>query len=482
MAVSSTSSPVSIANSNSTSAAAGGSVIDVNTLVSQLVAASRAGQDATISKQTQAVTTKISALGTLKSALSTFQDSLATISTPAAFNAETATSANPAVFTAQADSNATQGSYSISVGQLASAQQLVSKPFIAGASTPIGTGTLQVSLGANSFNITVGATNNTLAGIASAINSAAGNPGVTATVINGTDGAHLVLSSAQTGAANTIKVAETDGGTALAAVTYDPANTVNYTENSQAKDAQFNISGVPHTSQSNTVTDALNGITLTLTGVSAAGTTVGTLATSQLTVASDTPTILTNVGAFVDAYNAMVKAIQPLGSFDQTTQTAGPMLGDPTLSGVQNDIRSALYSVVNTGSTTYNTLASVGITTNKDGSLSLNKTKLQSALASAPTAVSQLFSGTTGVAATLNNRINSELGAGGSIDSRSKTLIKQENALTDQTNKLNTQMAALTASLTQQYSHLNTLLSSLQSMSAYLSQQFNSLPKVQSSN
>jgi flagellar hook-associated protein 2 len=183
----------------------------------------------------------------------------------------------------------------------------------------------------------------------------------------------------------------------------------------------------------------------------------------------------------VDAYNAMVKAIQPLGSFDQTTQTAGPMLGDATLNGVQNDIRSALYSVVNTGSTTFNTLASVGITTNKDGSLSLDKTKLQSALASAPTAVSQLFSGTTGVAATLNTRINSELGSGGAIDSRSKTLIKQENALTDQTNKLNDQMTALTASLTQQYSHLNTLLSSLQSMSAYLSQQFNSLPKVQSS-
>jgi len=478
-----TSNPVTIANSNSTSAAAGGSVIDVNSLVSQVVAASRAGQDANISKQTQAVTTQISALGTLKSALSTFQDSLAAISTPAAFNAETATSANPSVFTAEADSNATQGSYSISVGQLASAQQLVSTPFVGGGSATIGTGTLQISLGPNSFSVSVGPTNNTVAGLASAINGAAGNPGITATVITGTDGAHLVLSSTQTGASNTIKVAETDGGTALSAITYDPTNTVNYTENTAAKDALFSISGVPHTSQSNTVTDALSGVTLTLTGVSAAGTAgVGSLATTQLTVASDNDAILTNVGAFVDAYNAMVKAIQPLGSFDQTTQTAGPMLGDATLNGIQNDIRSALYSVVNTGSTTFNTLASVGITTNKDGSLTLNKTKLSSALASAPTAVSQLFSGTTGIAATLNTRINAELGSGGSIDSRSKTLIKQENALTDQTTKLNDQMDELTKSLTQQYSHLNTLLSSLQSMSAYLSQQFNSLPKVQSSN
>jgi flagellar hook-associated protein 2 len=200
-----------------------------------------------------------------------------------------------------------------------------------------------------------------------------------------------------------------------------------------------------------------------------------------LTVASDTATITSNVSAFVTAYNTMVTAIQPLGSYDQTTSTAGPMLGDATLSGVQNDIRSALYSLVDTGSSTYNSLASVGITTNKDGSLSFNQTQFQTALASAPTAVTQLFAGSKGVAATLESRINTELGAGGSISNRSATLIKQENALTDQTNKLNDQMTALTASLTQQYSHLNTLLSSLQSMSAYLSQQFNALPKVQAS-
>jgi flagellar hook-associated protein 2 len=476
--VSSSNGPVSIASSSS-SAAAGGSVIDVNSLVSQLVTATRAGQDANISKSTQAVTTQISAVGTLKSALSTFQDSLAAISTPSAFNAETATSSNLAVFTATADADASQGSYSVSVSQLASAQQLVSTAFTGGGSTAIGTGTLQISLGGSSFSINVDSTNNTVAGLASAINTALGNPGVTATVITGSDGAHLVLSSAQTGAVNTIKVAETDGGSALSAVAYDPNNTANYTENAQAKDAQFSISGIPHSSASNTVTDALNGVTLTLTGTTAAGTGAGSSA--QLAVASDKDTITTNVGAFVDAYNALVQAIQPLGSYDQTTQTAGPLLGDATLSGIQNDIRSALYSVVNTGSSTFNSLASVGITTNKDGTLTLSKTKLGSALASAPTAVSQLFSGTKGVAATLNTRINSELGSGGAIDTRSKTLIKQENALTDQTTKLNDQMTALTASLTQQYSHLNTLLSSLQSMSAYLSQQFSALPKVQSS-
>jgi flagellar hook-associated protein 2 len=370
------------------------------------------------------------------------------------------------------------GSYSISVTQLASAQQLVSKAFKGDGSTIVGTGTLKVSVGATSFNVTIDGAHSTVGGIANAINSAVGNSGVTASVVNGTDGAHIILSSAQTGATGAIKVEETDAGTALSAVTYvGTTNTANYTETSPAQDAIFTVSGIPHTSSSNTVTDALNGVTLTLTGTTASGTGPGSSA--QLTVSNDTSTITSNIQAFVDSYNTMLKAIKPLGSYDQTTNTAGPMLGDSVLTGIQNEIRSALHSVVNTGSSTYSSLASVGITTKSDGSLSLDTTKLQTALATAPAAVSSLFSSANGVAANLNTRINQELGSGGIIETRSKTLINKENALTQQTNDLNDQMTKMTASLTLQYAQLNTLLSQLQTTSAYLTQQFAALPQVQ---
>ncbi len=476
--MSSTSSPVSVA-SNSSAGAAGGSVIDVNSLVSQLVAATRAPKDALISNQTQQVTTQISAIGTLKGALSDFQTALQPIATVGSFNAELAKSSNEAVFTATADSDAISGNYNLSVTQLAQAQQLVSGAFGSGATT-IGTGTLQISLGAASFSVNVGTTNNTVAGLAAAINGAAGNPGITATVINGTDGAHLVLSSAQSGAANSIKVTETDAGTGLSGLTYGTGNTAHYTQTIAARDAAFSISGIPYTSPSNTVTGALSGVTLTLVGTTAAGTGPGS--TAALTIAPDTATITSNVSAFVDAYNTMVKAIGKLSSFDPTTNTAGPMLGDAVLSGIQNQLRSTLYSIVNTGSSTYNSLASVGITTNSDGTLSLSQSKLQTALTSAPSAVSSLFAGAQGIAASLNSQISIDLSSGGSIDNRSKTLVGRENALSRQTTDLNTQMAALTASLTQQYAQLNTLLSSLQSTSAYLTQQFAALPQVQPRN
>jgi flagellar hook-associated protein 2 len=463
---------VSIAGSSS-SLAAGGSVINVSSLVSQLVAATSAPQTAQISAQTQAVTTQISAVGTLKSALSTFQTSLSSLDTPSAFATQSATSSNTTAFTATAGSGATNGTYTVAVSALASAQQLLSKPVTGGANASIGTGTLSLSLGGSSFTVAIDGTDDTLNGIAAAINSASGNSGINATVLQGSDGAHLVLSSSLSGAANTIQVTESDGGNALAALTYGTGNVANYTQEAPAQDAAFSISGVAYTSPSNTVTDALSGVTLNLLATTPSG------STPTLTVADDTSTIEANINSFVTAYNTLVGALQPLGSYDATTNTAGPLLGSALLTGSESQIQQALYSVVDTGSSTYNTLASIGITTNSDGTLSVNSTTLSNALATNFNAVSQLFSGTGGVASTLNTTLTSALGSTGAIAATSSTLATQENDLTTQQNKLNAQMTALTASLTQQYSALNTLLSSLQSTSAYLTQQFASLPTVQ---
>ena len=465
----SSSSVVSVA-SNTSAGAAGGSVIDVSTLVSQLVAATKAPQESLISSKTQAVTTQISAVGTLKNALATFQSSLSSLNTPSAFNTLTASSSDTTAFTATADSSAVLGSYSVDIGQLAQAQQIVSNPF-AGSSTAIGTGTLKLSLGGSSFNLTISSSNDTLSGIASSINGAIGNPGIQASVVTGTDGTHLVLTSSLTGASNNIQVAETDGGSGLSALTYSSGSPGNYRVQTAAQDASFSISGVAYTSASNTVTGALSGVTLDLLAK--------TTSTATLSVATDASTVEANISAFVTAYNTLQGSFASLGSYNSTTSTAGPMMGDALLSGVQNQVRSVLYGLVDTGSSTYNSLASIGITTNPDGSLSVNSVALSSALTSDFTAVSQLFSGPGGIASTLNAQITANLTAGGPIDSRSKTLVQQENALTQQSSQLDKQMSQLTASLTQQYSALNTLLSSLQSTSSYLSQAFSSLPQVQ---
>jgi len=84
------------------------------------------------------------------------------------------------------------------------------------------------------------------------------------------------------------------------------------------------------------------------------------------------------------------------------------------------------------------------------------------------------------VAAQLESVLTKQLATGGTIDTRSQTLVKQNKTLTDQTTALNKQMDSLTSTLTQQYTALNVLLSQLQTTSAYLTQAINSLPLVQS--
>ena len=469
---SSTSQPIVSVAGSSSAAAAGGSVIDVSELVSELVAAAQAPQESVIANQTTAVTTQISSLGTLQSALSTFQSALSALDTPSAFNTQTASSSDQSVFTATASPDASAGTYSVSITQLASAQQLLSGAFAGGGTATVGTGTLSLTLGGTSFSVAIDSSNDTLDGIASAINSATGNPGITATVLQGTGGAYLVLSSSLTGAANTIQVTETDTGTGLAALTYGTGNTANYTQQSQALNASFSIAGVAATSASNTVTDALGGVTLDLLAP--------TTSPATLTVASDTTTVESNIEAFVSAYNTLLGTFNQLGSYDSATGAAGPMMGSGLLENIQNQVSNALYNVVDTGSSIYNSLASVGVTTNSDGTLSVDSSTLGNALATNFSAVSALFSGTGGIASTLNTQMTAALATGGPISDESQTLTDQENALTTQSNNLDTQMAALQASLTQQYAALNTLLSSLQTTSAYLTQQFDSLPKVQS--
>jgi flagellar hook-associated protein 2 len=300
-------------------------------------------------------------------------------------------------------------------------------------------------------------------------------------VIQGTDGGHLLLSSSLTGAVNTLSVTETDGGNGLAALTYGGGNTTHYTQNAAASDASFSVAGVPYTSSSNNVSDAISGVTLNLLGLTASGTGTGTSSSVpssvNVTVGSDTSTVETNIQSFVTAYNTLQTALAGLGSYDSTTGTAGQLLGNPVLTGIENQVQNALYSQV--GASNYNTLASIGITTNSDGSLSVNNATLESALSTNFAAVSQLFSSTNGVATQLNSQITSALGSNGSITNYAGTLTQQNTALQNQTTTLDNQMSALSATLTQQYATLNTLLSSLQSTSAYLTQAFNSLPTVQ---
>ncbi len=456
-----------------TSGITGGSQIDVQTLVSQLVAAERKPLDDQVARAGSRVTTQISATSALLGSLSTFQTSLNNLRTTTAFSSRTTSSTDPAILTATATTSAVPGRYDVVVDRLASAHQISSNAFASGSSQVVGTGALNISLGSGSFSVNIDSTNNTLAGIRDAINTASSNPGVTATLINAADGAHLVLTSRQTGAANAIQVTQSGGDGGLSALEYTNSNQANFTQLRPAQDSRVMLAGTYQaTSSTNVIEGVIEGVSLNLVSAEP-GETV------SIDVMYDKTAAKEKVNAFVTAYNTLRGMLTRLGGYDAASKTAGPMLGDALLNSIDSEIRRTLSTPVEAAGAAVQTLADIGITTQKDGTLKVDGAKLDSALASNFDAVSRLF-GTedTGVAARLYDQISERLADGAGIDTRNESLQAEQRALQKKAADINTRMQIVQQTYLKQFTRLDTLLSSLSSTSAYLSQQIEALANM----
>jgi flagellar hook-associated protein 2 len=451
-----------------TTGVVGGSTIDVKSLASQLVAAERKPLDDQLSRAATKNATQISATSALLGALSSFQSALNGLKTTTVFSGRSTTSSNEDILTATATANAAPGRYDIEVEQLASAQQISSTAFAGGSTTVVGSGTLTISLGGTSFSVGVADPANTLADVRNAINSSTSNPGVSASIITAADGAHLVLTSTKTGAANAIQVTQT--GT-LSALEYTTDNQANFTQLQPAQDARVMVAGTYlATSATNTVTGVIDGVSLNLESA-VDGTTVSIEVGYDKTAAKD------KINSFVTAYNSLRSMLTRLGGYDAASQTGGPMLGDSLLSGIDAEIRRTLSTPVEGAGSTVQTLAAIGITSQKDGTLAVDATKLDTALANDFDGVSRLFgTSETGVAAKLYSQIEDRLADGGALDSRSTSLQDQQRALVKKKGDIDIRMGIVLQTYIKQFTRLDTLLSSLSATSAYLSQQIESLP------
>ncbi|GAA0889578.1 flagellar filament capping protein FliD [Rhodanobacter soli] len=438
-----------------------GSGLDVSSLVDKLVAAKKAPQQNQIASQAAAANTQLSALGQIGAALSALQSAMAPLTDGSAFASRTVTSSDTTVLGAGSDGTAVNGSYNIVVSKLASALKASSGAF-ASASTAVGTGTLTLAVGGKSMSLTLDSTNNSLAAIRDAINKASDNPGVSATIVTGTDGAHLVLSGTQTGAANGFTVSSSGGDGGLAALNYDVAapsgNALSVI--TAASDANYTIDGLAGNSASNTVSTAIDGLTLNLTKVGS----------STLGVSNDSSKATGALTNLVNTYNSFVGIYQNLTKYDVTSGTAGAMIGDATL----NSINSTLSGIVG-GTANGATLSSIGISLQVDGTLKLDSSKLATALSDGGKTVGNLFAGTGGFAAKLNASLGNWVGDSGLLAGRTTSLSQQLKDLSNQQTTLNSRMDDLTARYQAQFTALDTLMSKLNSTSSYLQQQFDAL-------
>lgn len=452
----------SSSSSSSTSSSAGGSIsaagigsgLDVNSIVTALVNARKAASQQQITTRTTQTNNLLTGLSSLNSALGGIQTALATLTSVNTFSSYTASltpqGSSSSIGTATTMSSAQPGSYTIAVSQLATAQKRASSAVASG--TAVGQGTLNITVGSNTMNVAVSATD-TLANIATAINSSSSNPGVTATIVNGVNGQQLMLSSSKTGVANAFTISA--DATSSSGLT-DLANTLNTAGSNEAQDAKLTVDGIAVTSATNTVTGMMDGVTLNLTGTG----------TNTLTVAQDNTAATNAIQGLVDAYNSYATTVSSLSSYDTSTGAAGVLLGDTTLTSVQRSIANVLSGSVKGNS--IGTLANLGITRNADGTLALDTQKLASAFQSNPSAVKNLLVGSNGYATNLNTAISAYTVSGGIIGSRMDSLNNTLTQLSQQQTALNNRMATYQTQLQQQYTALDTLMSSLNNTSSYL--------------
>jgi flagellar hook-associated protein 2 len=434
-----------------------GSGLDIEGLVTKLVSAEGSAKASLLQTQQSTVQTKISAYGQLKSALAQLQSASSALKDAAIFKSRSASVADADVLSVGAGSTAAPGSYNVEVVRLASAAKLNSNPFT-NSGTVVGTGQLTLSLGAKSVSISIGDANNTLAGIRDAINSAVGNPGISATIVTANDGARLVLTTSTTGAANSIKVTQSGGDGGLAQIAYDPTNGVNaLTQIQAAQDARVIVDGFTFDSASNSVTGALDGVTLNLKKPTATG------VTTAVTVGVDNSKPQATISGFVTAYNQVVSALRSMGAYDAATQKGGVLVGDSLLRNALTSVRGLANASSDalTGNA-FRTLSDIGITTNLDGTLTADASKISAALTKDAGAVSRLFTDPSGgYASRLDAVLSSYVKVGGLIEARTGGLQSTLKDISRRQDDLQAQLTSYEKRLRAQFTAMDTLVANL---------------------
>lgn len=460
-----------------------GSGLDVTTIISKLMSAE--SQPLTLMQQDATkIQSKISAYGKIQSYVSALSDAAKTLADPTSWGKTTAASANEGVFKATTSSGAAAGTYGVKVDSLAQGQTAYSTAF-ASASSTVGSGTLSIELGAwnsdqTAFTAKSGATqvdiaisgSDTLEQVRSKINAA--NAGVTASIVTDASGSKLVLRSQNTGAENAFRISvaddDGDGGDAsgLSALAYDPSSGQSQLTRSQpATNAKATVDGIAVESPTNSIDGVIDGVTLQLTGTSTQPT--------ALTLTADTTSMQSNVQAFVKAYNDLLGYMNTQTAYDAGSKTGGPLQGDSGTNGLRAAMRR-----LETGSagisSTYSQLYQIGIDTNQDGTLKVDDTKLQAALAS-PDQMAKLFgrngvgAGDDGFAQKLVTWADNLVSFDGAVTTRSQSLQKILDDNKKKQSDFNDKLTRIQAQLQAQYSALDTTMANASSLSNYVSQQ-----------
>lgn len=360
-----------------------GSGIDTSSLVTQLTAAVRDPKEAVIVQRENTNVAKISALASAVSGIDAFSTSLNSLIAGGTLFTQPSSS-DEDIVGASAIPGARLGNISatLEIRQLAQAQTLVSGN-LATSATAVGKGTLNLTTANGSFAVVIDNSNNTLDGLAKAINDA--GAGLSASIVQDSAGSRLVVKSA-TGAAKAFSMTTTAPASQLGRFEYASGASGNTMTVAQAaQDAIIVYDGVAVKRDVNSVSDLIPGMKLELKKAE-----VGT--TVSLGAARPTTAITNAVTNFVEAYNTLKSVLDEATAPRLSDGSGGgPLRGDVGIREMQRQLAKLTSTVLGGTATGPKTLAEIGVSTNRNGTLSLDTNKLSAMLASDPAGVEALF-------------------------------------------------------------------------------------------
>ena len=436
-----------------------GSGLDLQSLVDQLVKVERQPAENRINRGQVAAQTKLSALGSLKAAVEKL--SSAARGLDGLTVGLKATSADDALVGATVSGETVASEYQLQVVQLASAQSLASEAF-SSPTDSLGAGTLTLRVGSEAAVISLADGADTLDDLRVAINDSDLN--VQAVVVRDGESYRLLLTSGESGSAGEVALEPGAG--------IDPrVGSAQMQVTAEARDAIFRVNGLELTSSSNSIDDVIPGLTISLRSVTEGESSV------KVVVEPDHGGLSTKLEEFAKVYNGLIDNITASSMVGAEGRNSGPLVGDATLRSLQSRIGGAVTARVDTEqeNPAFSMLLDIGFSTDVSGRISLDATKLTSALEADEEGVENLVSA---FGAALASTLETFTEDDGVLDSRTDALTGQIRRFTTEREALDRRMEQVEERLRAQFSALDTMLAQFQSTSTYLAQQLSSIASL----
>ncbi|MEO6777429.1 MAG: flagellar filament capping protein FliD [Kofleriaceae bacterium] len=424
--------------------------LDTTSLIAKLVSAEKSSETQYTTQQTT-ISNQKSVVDALTSAVASLGSLASDLALPSTLQMRTASSSDSHVSVA-ASGTAISTVHDVRVNQIAAAQVASSDTYTGDTAGIAGTGSVQITSGTTTATVSYDSTD-TLSSIATKINNA--NAGVSASVLFDGTQYRLMVASKATGSANASTFTETGTGLGLA----NPANI-----KIAAKDAKLTIDGVDVVRSTNVIDDAIPGLTITATSAHAV-----TDPDASVTVANDTGALTDKLNSFVTAFNSVAGSVASQLTYNASATTQSVLFGDSTmrsLQGVLSNFASQAFGSMH--------LDDLGLSLDQDGMMSLDATKLTTALQTNPDAITNLFV-TGGFAKSISDMSKMYSQAGdGVLVTKSSGLDDQNKLLQDQIDQIEENATALQTRLQAQFTAMETALSAMQSQSSYITSMLNS--------